>query len=295
MKKLILLLTVAAALSSCNNSEEQVPTDVSGRIDLRAGIEAFTRSPHLEADGSGTFGDSDVFTLTASAGGSSVKMIDYAMPSTNLYWEDLKLPGGTKEVSFTGCYPRHDSSMGSSFIFNINRAEGEEKDLLLAPAVKVQAGSASPVRILFRHAMHKLVVKYQSDNYTDEELKTIQTTPYGAADCTVDLVSGSVSAVTTGAPESYGAQTGKEMSVLLVPQAKNLVSLHGSFKGRPYVYELSKLPETTDNGQSTAILEGGKQLVVEFNLSKDGITVSGVNIQGWESQGNVSDDIAIGE
>ena len=47
MKKLFLFLTVAALLSGCDHSDEQSPIVETGRIDLRPGIEALTRSPHL--------------------------------------------------------------------------------------------------------------------------------------------------------------------------------------------------------------------------------------------------------
>ena len=33
-------------------------------------------------------------------------------------------------------------------------------------------------------------------------------------------------------------------------------------------------------------LTGDKQLVIELNINKNGISVSGVTIQGWETQGN---------
>lgn len=295
MKKFILPLFAAALLASCENTvTDSAPDNIDGRIDLRPGIEAFTRSPHLNEDGSGTFTDGDVFSLTISSGGTYVEMKDYTMPSTPLHWEDLKLPEGTKEVSFSGCYPKHDEDMGSTFVFNINHAEGEEKDLLLAPAVKTNIGSASPIILPFGHAMHKLVVKYRSDDYTEEYLKTIQTTPHGAAECTIDLVTGSVFGLTTGTLENYGTQTGKEISVLLVPQAKNLVSLQVCIDGKTRIFKLSELPQTASEGQSIERLEGGKQLVVELTVNKSGITVSGISIQGWETQGSVSGSVTIG-
>ena len=49
---------------------------------------------------------------------------------------------------------------------------------------------------------------------------------------------------------------------------------------------LSKLPQTTSEGQDIKRLEGDKQLVIELNINKNGISVSGVTIQGWETQGN---------
>ena len=48
-------------------------------------------------------------------------------------------------------------------------------------------------------------------------------------------------------------------------------------------YNLSKLPQTTSEGQDIKRLEGDKQLVIELNINKNGISVSGVTIQGWET------------
>lgn len=44
-------------------------------------------------------------------------------------------------------------------------------------------------------------------------------------------------------------------------------------------YNLSKLPQTTSEGDIKR-LEGDKQLVIELNINKNGISVSGVTIQG---------------
>ena len=292
MKKLFLFLTVAALLSGCDHSDEQSPIVETGRIDLRPGIEALTRSPHWDADGSGTFADGDVFSLTISVNGTYTEMKDYMMPSTILNWEDLKLPDATKEVCFAGCYPKHDEEMGSIFVFNVNHAEGEEKDLLLAPAVKVATGSASPINLPFYHAMHNLVIKYKSTDYTDEELNSIQTTLDGIAECKINLVTGEVIDIDI-LPESYIPQIGKEISTLVVPQAKSSVSLQVCIGGKTHIYELADLPETTDKGQRIIRLDGGKQLEVVLAVNKSGITLSGITIQGWETQGSVSDDITI--
>ena len=95
MKKLFLFLTVAALLSGCDHSDEQSPIVETGRIDLRPGIEALTRSPHLDADGSGTFADGDVFSLTISVNGTYTEGLYDA-----LYYTQL----GRSQV--TRCYKR---------------------------------------------------------------------------------------------------------------------------------------------------------------------------------------------
>lgn len=296
MKKLILPMLAVVLLGSCDkNSVGTDPDkDNKGLIDIRPGIEALTRSPQLGTDGSGTFSEGDVFSLTLSAGGKYVSMTDYTMPSTPLYWEDLKLPDGTTDISFSGCYPKHDEELGHTFVFNVNQAEGEEKDLLLAPAVDVKVGNTAPIQLPFYHAMHKLVVKYKSTDYTEDDLKAVETTLSGAAECTVDLITGSISETVSTARENYSPQTGKEISVLVVPQEKSNVSLKIKIGGETKTYNLAGLPQETAEGQDITRLEGGKELIVELNISKNGITIGGVTIQGWGTQGSVSGDITIG-
>lgn len=49
-------------------------------------------------------------------------------------------------------------------------------------------------------------------------------------------------------------------------------------------YNLSKLPQTASEGQDIKRLEGDKQLVIELNINKNGISVSGVTI--WKISSN---------
>ena len=288
MKKFILPIIAVVLLGSCDGNNDGIDpnNENKGLIDLRPGIKALTRSPHLETDGLGTFSDGDIFSLTISAGDEYVSMTDYTMPSTSLYWEDLKLSEGTTDVSFAGCYPKHDKEMGHTFAFNVNQAEGEGKDLLLAPAVKVRVGNTAAIHLPFYHAMHRLVIKYKSTDYADEDLQAIQTTLSGTAECLVDLTTGSISEAESVTQESYAPQTGKEISMLVVPQEKSKVSLQIKIGNETKDYNLSKLPQTTSEGQDIRRLEGGKQLIIELNINKNGISVSGVTIQGWETQGN---------
>lgn len=296
MKKFILPVLAIALFGSCDSNNDGIdPNGNNGRIDLHPGIEAFTRSPHLNTDGSGSFSEGDVFTLTLSAEDGHTATKDYTMPSTPLYWEDFQWAESTKTVSFAGCYPKHNAETGkSTFIFNVNEAKDDGKDLLLASAVKVNIGSTNPINLPFHHAMHKLVIKYKSDDYGEEALKNIQTTLKGEAECTVNLMEGIVTEVTSSDVENYEPQTGKEISTLIVPQPKSKVSLSIQIGDETKEYELSNLPQNTSEGQNIDHLGSGKMLVVELTINKNGITVSGMTIQGWESQGSVSGDVTIG-
>ena len=52
------------------------------------------------------------------------------------------------------------------------------------------------------------------------------------------------------------------------------------------------LPDTTGDGQALSLLEGGKMLTVQLEISSDGIRMDGVQIVGWESQGTVNGGIS---
>lgn len=290
MKRFILPAIAIALLGGCNDNDEGTPPAGEGRIDIRPGIEALTRTPQLNEDGSGYFNDGDVISLILSDDKDYFEKTDYTMPRTDFYWDDLRIPAETERVRFAGCYPKYEGE-GTTFVFDVN--EAATKDLLLAPAVQVEKGSAAAISLPFYHATHSLVIQYNSDNYSEEELKTIATTIQAIAECRVDLKEGKTEDIPSQETEKYQPLTGQEISALLVPQAKNGVSLQAVINGKTFTYDFSSLPETTDKGQNIARLEGGRQLVVVLNVNRDGITLAGMTIQKWDQQGSVVGNITI--
>ena len=86
---------------------------------------------------------------------------DYLVETTTLYWEDIKNATGLNEFyTFAGWYSEDKTLKlqdNNSFSFNVaEAATDEQKDLLLATPTEVNEGD--PVNMIFRHAMHKLVV-----------------------------------------------------------------------------------------------------------------------------------------
>lgn len=56
MNKTIFTAAVLLVLAGCNDDKEQTkPAPGEGKITVTAGIEALTRAPHLNEDGSGYF------------------------------------------------------------------------------------------------------------------------------------------------------------------------------------------------------------------------------------------------
>ena len=147
MNKTIFTAAVLLVLAGCNDDKEQTkPAPGEGKITVTAGIDALTRAPHLNEDGSGYFQDGDKIALTVTGGGKAVRK-EYTIGGAALYWEDLGLPSGTTEASFAGCYPAPESAEGSEFTFDLSTAA--DKDLLLAPAMKVSKSADTKVNLAF--------------------------------------------------------------------------------------------------------------------------------------------------
>lgn len=280
-KRTMWMLLAVSMLTACDQDNDT--NYDNGRIELRTGIEALTRSPQLNGTGAGNFQAGDAFTLTLSDGSKSVQKT-YTVGSTTLYWQELEVTGD--EVTFAGCYPNYAADGGTTFSFDVTKALDD--DLLLAPAVSATRGAAK-VTMPFRHAMHKLVVQYTSDgSYTEERLNGIQTRLNACTVCTVDMLRGAVTDNSAAAPADYEARTGTEAAWLVVPQKVQGVKLSVALDGQSREFTL---PETASEGKPLTALNGGKTLTVMLRITKDGISVEGTDISGWEDQGSIEDEI----
>ena len=92
MNKTFFTAAVLLVLVGCNDDKEQTkPAPGEGKITVTAGIDALTRAPHLNEDGSGYFQDGDKIALTVTGGDKTVRK-EYTIGGAALYWEDLGLP-----------------------------------------------------------------------------------------------------------------------------------------------------------------------------------------------------------
>lgn len=278
---MMILAIASLVFASC---EKDSNDNTERRIDIRTDIEAMNRMPQLDNDGKGNFSTGDTFTLTVT-GNANHTLKDYTVGQTALYWQDFNDIAADK-VTFAGCYPGHTEDGSLTFKFNVTSATNA--DLLLAPAVEVPAYSKT-VFMPFRHAMHKLVVKYTTDgSYTQEALHDISTTLYANTTCTVDLSKGIITEHSAEAPANYAPQNGTDVSWLVVPQNTDKVKLNISLNGQTCNFTL---PETTTDGQQLTNLEGGKTLTLTILVSKNGISFGNIEIGGWEEQGSAEGDI----
>lgn len=282
MKKMICVLLPALMLVSCSKDGEG-RDNYEGQIEIVTGIKALTRSPELDSTGAGNFRTGDVFTLTVSDNIRQVRR-RYEVGTTALYWQEFGNMG--EPISFAGCYPVYEPDDDGCFKFEAAKTPAE--DLLLAKAVQVAKGSAK-VLLPFRHALHKLVVKYVSDgSYADEALNGVETTLLANASCLVNSVKGEIENNSATGKATYPVLTGKEVSCLLVPQNKDDVSLTIKFAGKTHSYTL---PGKTNEGQVLTELESGKMLTVTLRITGDGILFEDMDIGQWEQQGSIEGSI----
>lgn len=285
MKRTIWMLLPALALAACDKDDNAGTMPADGRIEIVTGVEALTRAPQLDDTGAGNFRTGDTFTLSVSSNGKSVQKA-YTVGSTTLYWQDLGAEGD--KASFAGCYPNHTGNGGTTFEFDVRSAL--DADLLLAPAVEVAKGTKS-VTMPFRHAMHKLVVKYVSDGtYVTGALSGISTTLHAHTVCTVDMAKGAVAENSAKTPADYTTKNGETVSWLVVPQNKDGVKLIVTLDGQSREFTL---PETTTEGKPLTTLDGGKELTLTMTVGKDGINFSGMDIGGWGNQGSAEGEIIL--
>ena len=188
--------------------------------------------------------------------------------------------------------PYFESAEGSEFTFDLSTAA--DKDLLLAPAMKVSKSADTKVNLAFKHAMHKLAINYASDGtYTQEQLEAVKTTCTAKSSCEVNMAAATVSktADKTAAFEAAG----KAVRFLLVPQTSEEVTLKIEIGGKTVEHTLAGLNEVLKNAtqEIPAALDGGKCLTLNLTFGKDGIVVEGSQIGGWEDQGTVDGDISM--
>lgn len=289
MKRLIcgLVLMLASICVGCGNDDYGGQGEGSGaasrpeehRITFTTAI-APTRAPQLEADGSGSFSAGDIFTLYAHDDAQGSATIDYGIGSTTLYWSDLAFASAGSSIHFEACYPRQTLLNGG---FDFTTTQDSAGDLLWASVSDVSVGSEGSVLLTFRHALHRLVVKYTiQDSFVDAS--QIETRCTACATARVELSEGRI--MLDGGKQTYAAKN-KEVSFLLLPQPVNEVTLEVCAGDASRTWNLSEMDFSYPE------LEGGKQVTMNLTIADGAIRIEGISIEGWGDQGAVEDEIIL--
>lgn len=176
------VLLAAIALAGCKREEHPAWQ----RIAIATTIEPLTRAPQLDEEGSGRFADTDRLTLLVSDDAARQSAQFGYTPQTTLYWSELGFATPGTTLTFAACYPEQELVDGR---FDFDLEQAAEKDLLLARTAGVSAGTERTIDLSFRHAMHRFVVTYQT-NDPDVALDAIETRCTAQSTCTVDLAAG---------------------------------------------------------------------------------------------------------
>lgn len=282
---LVMTMSVSCGKTPVDGGDD---ADETGVIDIRTSIDALAKAPVLDEEGKGNFSDGDVFTVTVSGSGFTGLGRNYTVGATELMWKDLDLPEDVEDVYFSGCYPVQETAVDGIFTFTVSPTE--ETELLLAGAVNVKKDSDTAVNLTFRHALHRLVVIYVSDDLTDEQLMQVSTSVKALSSCTVDRAKGIILDGTASGLSEVGIRQGSRVSCFIIPQEKDNITLDVSVGT---MTRTLGIPDYAQDGDPVAMLEGGKSLTVQINVSSDEIKLDGVQIGGWEHQGSVDGDIEL--
>lgn len=290
MKKNHLYVMTAAMLmiSSCVN---EVPNGLSkpdNVIRIVTNIAPQSRVPQLANDGSGNFSDGDKMSLFITDENENCFSVEYEYGSC-LTWDSLCIDEVSKQITLAACYPVQEEQKNG--IFEFNTLTATEKDLLLAPAQSVSVGTNEDIYLNFEHALHYMELTFiPGMNYTDDEMETLSVTLKAKASCIVDAKQGKI----IGTNNSTGeyTSTGTRATFYLVPQKTADVVLNITLGNDKKSLTLDKLLEQMGSQQSA--LYGGKSCKLTLKVSREGITVEGGSINGWDNQVTADGEVVLG-
>lgn len=284
-KHLSVCLALAFIASSCKN---ELPQD-ENVINIEASITSQSRAPQLGSDGSGSFSDGDVMSLFISNTENSTVALDYEYGTGFITWNSIGFEEQFPSVMVAACYPKQSSIQNGDFEFNA--LTSSYPDLLLAPQQSVVVGASETVYLTFSHAMHKLDLSFTLGNgYADEDISSLSLAINAKTTCVIDGVKGKIKEL----KDEVGvySSTGESASFYLVPQATSGVVLNINIDGDSKTVSLDEL--LSQLGKSQEEILGGKYTSLSLKISRNGITVEGGSIGGWENQVTADGEIVVG-
>lgn len=288
-KALGLVLLGGMFLTSCTNDSSDEGSKTNDIITIRTSVAPQKRTPQLDGEGKGNFTQGDILSVFVGDDTRCLASTDYVFNTGVLTWSGLHLPEGTAHVTFASCYPKQTLTNDGTFEFNTSTAS--YKDLLLSKAQPVDVGTKDDVNLTFVHALHRLDISFTpGSGYTENDLKKLSLKCNARTTCVVDAVKGEISKVKDDKGDYTSA--GTSASFFLVPQATADITLHINMNGEEQTKTLKQLLEKLGTPQDD--LEGGKKCTITLSIGRDGITVSGGSISGWEDQVTADGEVTIG-
>lgn len=284
-KHLLVCLAIAIATVSCNN---EVPENEKV-INIEASITSQSRAPQLGTDGSGSFSDGDVMSLFISNSENANVALDYEYGTGFITWNSIGFEEQFPSVMVAACYPKQSNIQNGNFEFNVLSAP--DKDLLLAPQQSVKVGTSETVHLTFSHAMHKLDLSFTLGNgYSEKDISSLSLQINAKTTCVVDGVKGVIKEVKDNVGQYYS--TKENPSFYLVPQSTSGVVMNINIGGESKSISLDEL--LNQLGKPQEKIEGGKYTSLKLKINRNGITVEGGSIGGWENQVTADGEVVIG-
>lgn len=284
-KHLLVCLAIAIATVSCNN---EVPGNEKV-INIEASITSQSRAPQLGTDGSGSFSDGDVMSLFISNSENANVALDYEYGTGFITWSSIGFEEQFPSVMVAACYPKQSNIQNGNFEFNVLSAP--DKDLLLAPQQSVKVGTSETVHLTFSHAMHKLDLSFTLGNgYSEKDISSLSLQINAKTTCVVDGVKGVIKEVKDNVGQYYS--TKENPSFYLVPQSTSGVVMNINIGGESKSISMDEL--LNQLGKPQEKIEGGKYTSLKLKINRNGITVEGGSIGGWENQVTADGEVVIG-
>ena len=289
-------LPALLALAACSDDDGLTSGNGQGEVRITTHISgAQTRAPQLGNDGSGNFGQGDTLNLAVyGEGATPYTTTYYANTNSTLYWEDIiKATGQSSAYTFVGWYNGNEpAKLLTDASFDV--AAAKDKDLLLATPTEVNEGD--PVNMIFRHAMHKLVVNLSyGEGFDNVDKSAITVKPVGMnAAATIDVKAGTVTVGEASATKGdYDAKTlsNNSCSFILAPQklqpGAEWLQIQVT-EGQTISFHVPE--QIVDGNTSTAVsltqLNSGETLTLNLtikrtNIKDIAIELTGCTISGW--------------
>lgn len=305
-------LPALLALAACSDDDGLTSGNGQGEVRITTHISgAQTRAPQLGIDGSGNFEKGDALNLVVYGKEATPYTPDYLVETTTLYWEDIKNATGLNGFyTFAGWYSEDKTLKlqdNNSFSFNVaEAATDEQKDLLLATPTQVNEGD--PVKLVFRHAMHKLVVNLSyGEGFDNVDKSAITVKPVGMnAAATIDVKAGTVTVGEASATKGdYDAKTlsNNSCSFILAPQKLQAGAEWLQIQvteGQTISFHVPEQIVDGNTAVSLTQLNSGETLTLNLtikrtNINDIAIELTGCTISGWELGASYEENVAFPE
>lgn len=284
-------MIAALAFTSC--SKEDIATNDPNLIRFNASVDGMTLTrATLDGTGAGSFDNGDVWGINAQNLDADLVLdnVQYTLGTTTIYWDDINHID--QDVTFTACYP-YNASISDPGIYMFNVATAANPDLLLTEPVVAKKGE--PVNLIFRHAMHQLVINLQKDPSISGNLQDAKLTLLNMkSTAKVDILQGIVWANQAEGSSPYPVKNWGEV-FYVAPQDLTLGNdwIKIELGGKTYTFKVPIV--NSDTGNPTR-LESGKRLTLTLKLTtgsggRTAVAMSAEPITAWISQKEVTSDV----